>query len=132
MQCSNYQDIIDNMSLDRRMLMMASTVAKDNPERYDNRSFCLGAVGLRKDGVIVTAKNIAAANIVPTHHAEARVVRKLTPDSIVWVTRVLRSTGDWTMARPCINCQNRMRAAGVKKVVYTIDKDEWGIIQFSD
>lgn len=118
--------------MDRRMLAMAADVARDNPERYDNRSFCLGAVGLRKDGVLVTAKNIAAANIVPTHHAEARVVRKLTPDSVVWVARVLRSTGDWTMSRPCTSCQVRMRTAGVKKVVYTIGPDEWGTIQLID
>lgn len=120
------------MSIDRRMLAMAADVARDNPERYDNRSFCLGAVGLRNDGVLVTAKNIAAANIVPTHHAEARVVRKLTPNSVVWVARVLRSTGEWTLSRPCKGCQSRMRAAGVRKVVYTIDKDEWGTIQLID
>lgn len=109
--------------------MMAADVAKDNPERYDNRSFYLGAVGLRNDGVLVTAKNIASKNIVPTHHAEARVVRKLTPDSIVWVARVSRSTGGWTMSRPCEGCKGRMRAAGVRKVVYTIAPDEWGTIQ---
>lgn len=120
------------MSIDRRMLAMAADVARDNPEKFDNRSFCLGAVGLRKDGVIVTAKNIAAANIVPTHHAEARVVRKLTPDSMVWVARVLRSTGEWTMSRPCLGCQGRMRAAGERGVVYTIGPDEWGAIQLID
>ena len=119
------------MSIDRRMLAMAAEVARDKPKRYDNRSFCLGAVGLRNDGVIVTAKNIAAANIVPTHHAEARVVRKLTPNSIVWVARVLRSTDEWTMSRPCAGCQIRMKAAGVKKVVYTIGPDEWGTIDLS-
>jgi tRNA(Arg) A34 adenosine deaminase TadA len=117
------------MSIDRRMLAMAATVARDNPEKFDNRSFCLGAVGLRSDGVIVAAKNISAKNIVPTHHAEARVVRKLTPNSIVWVARVLRSTGEWTLSRPCASCQGRMRSAGVEKVVYTIGPDEWGTIE---
>ena len=120
------------MSIDRRMLAMAAEVARDKLGRSDNRSFCLGAVGLRNDGVIVTAKNVAAADIVPTHHAEARVVRKLTPDSIVWVTRVLRSTDKWAEARPCQSCQGRMRSAGVKKVVYTIGHDEWGTIQLID
>ena len=117
------------MSIDKRMLAMAAAVAGDNPERYDNRSFYLGAVGLRNDGVLVTAKNIASKNIVPTHHAEARVVRKLTPNSVVWVARVSRSNGGWTMSRPCENCQRIMRSAGVKKVVYTIAPNEWGTIQ---
>ena len=71
------------MSIDKRMLTMAADVARD-VDRLDNRSFFLGAVGLRNDGVIVTAKNIASKDVVPTHHAEARVVRKLTPNSTVW------------------------------------------------
>jgi len=108
---------------------MAAKVAKYNPNRNDSRSFCLGAVGLRKDGVIVTARNIAATNIIPTHHAEARLVRKLTSNSTVWVARVLRSTGEWTLSRPCINCQSLMKVAGVEKVVYTINSNEWGTIE---
>jgi cytidine deaminase len=126
-------DTKDNssVSIDKRMLALAAEVAKDNPEKYDNRSFYLGAVGLRNDGVLVTAKNIAAKDVVPTHHAEARVVRKLTPDSIVWVARISRSTGEWTLSRPCNGCQRRMKIAGVKKVVYTIGPEEWGTIQLT-
>ena len=119
------------MSFDKRMLLMAAEVAKDNPERYDNRSFYLGAVGLRNDGVIVTAKNIASKDVVPTHHAEARVVRKLTPNSTVWVARVSRCTGEWTVSRPCASCQRKMRSVGVKKVIYTIAPEEWGTIQLT-
>lgn len=118
------------MSIDRRMLVMAASVARDNPEKFENRSFCLGAVGLRSDGVIVAARNISARDIVPTHHAEARLIKKLTPDSIVWVARILRSTDKWTTSRPCTSCQSRMRSAGVKKAVYTISHDEWGVIEF--
>jgi cytidine deaminase len=119
------------MSMDKRMLTMAAEVAKDKSEKFDNRSFYLGAVGLRNDGVLVTAKNIAATNVVLTHHAETRVVRKLTPGSVVWVARVLRSTGEWTLARPCGSCQNRMKTAGVKKVIYTIAPNEWGTLQLN-
>ena len=120
------------MSIDKRMLAMAARVAREKPKNRDNRSFCLGAVGLRNDGVLVIAKNIASQNVVPTHHAEARVVRKLTPNSVVWVARVLRSTGEWASARPCEGCQRRMRIAGVIRVIYTITKNEWGVIQFID
>lgn len=120
------------MSIDKRMLLTAAHAAKDNPEKYDSRSFLLGAVGLRNDGVIVTSKNVAARNIIPTHHAETRVLRKLTPNSVIWVARILKSTGEWTMARPCLGCQTRMKTAGVKKVVYTIGPNEWGTIQFTD
>ena len=111
---------------------MAAVAAKENPEKYDNRAFYLGAVGLRNDGLIVTAKNVAATDIVRTHHAEVRVIRKLTPNSIIWVARVSRVDGKWTTSRPCSSCQRRMKNAGVKKVVYTISPDEWGTIQFND
>lgn len=120
------------MSLDRRMLMMAAEIALENPVRKDNRTYRLGAVGVRNDGVIVVAKNLAAPNVVPTHHAEARLVRKLTPNSVVWVARISRATDEWTMSKPCENCQGRMRAAGVRRVVYTIAPNEWGTLLFEN
>lgn len=113
------------------MLALAADVAKGKEKNLDNRSFFLGAVGLRNDGVIVTAKNIASSNVAPDHHAETRVIRKITPNSTVWVARVLRSTGEWSMSRPCSGCQMRMRSAGVKKVVYTIAPNEWGSIELN-
>lgn len=111
------------------MLTMAANVAKDKPRRFDNRAFCLGAVGLRNDGVLVSARNVAATDVVPTHHAEARVIRKLTHDSVIWVARITRSTGEWTLARPCQSCENKIKSAGVRRVVYTIAPEEWGVIQ---
>jgi len=118
------------VAIDKRMLSLAASVAGDNTSKLDNRrSFLLGAVGMRKDGVLVTARNIAATDVTPWAHAEARVVKKLTCDSIVWVARVGRATGEWAMARPCDACQRRMKTAGVRKVVYTIAPSEWGVIQ---
>ena len=118
------------MSFDKRMLDLAAEVAGECRDRLDNRTFFLGAVGLRRDGVLVTARNIAATNIAPSHHAEARVVRKLTQNSTVWGARVSRSTNDWAMARPCAGCQRRMKVAGVKKAIYTIAPNEWGVLLF--
>jgi tRNA(Arg) A34 adenosine deaminase TadA len=111
------------------MLCLAASVANERNVKRDKRSFLLGAVGMRNDGVIVSARNLAAADVTPAAHAEARVVRKLTCNSIVWVARVSRNNGCWALARPCENCQRRMRTAGVKKVFYTIAPNEWGVIQ---
>lgn len=116
------------MSIDKRMLALAASVASEGCSRHDNRSFHLGAVGMRNDGVIVTARNIAATDVTPEAHAEARVVRKLTLDSHVWVARVSKATREWAMARPCERCQRRMKTAGVRKVIYTIGPNEWGTI----
>lgn len=117
------------MAIDKKMLTMAANVACQNRDtRFDNRSFLLGAVGLRNDGVIVSSKNIAAPDYAPDHHAETRLVRKLTPGSTVWVSRITRRDGGWALARPCAGCQMRLRVAGVKKVIYTIAPNEWGIL----
>ncbi len=118
------------MSIDKRMLSLAASVASEGNLRQDNRSFLLGAVGMRNDGVLVSARNIAATDVTPDAHAEARVVKKITCDSTVWVARVGKGTGCWALARPCIKCQRRMKTAGVRKVVYTIGPNEWGVLQF--
>jgi cytidine deaminase len=117
------------MSIDRRMLCLAASKACESHSRRDNRSFLLGAVGLRKDGVLVTARNIAATDVTPEAHAEARLCRKMTHDSIVWVARVGRADSSWALARPCDSCRRRMKSAGVRKVVYTIAPNEWGVLQ---
>lgn len=122
------------MSLDKKMLIEAAAVAirlKSNDRKIDLRSFLLGAVGLRADGVFVSSRNIAAPDLVPQHHAEARLVRKLTPNSYVWVARVSRKNGDWCLAKPCPGCQRLLRSSGVKRVVYTIAPGEWGVIDMS-
>lgn len=114
---------------DKKMLIEAAKVADRNRGRdVDNRTFLLGAVGIRNDGVIVSSRNIAAPDHAPNHHAESRLSRKLTPGSTVWVARVSRLDGGWAMARPCLGCEIRLRSAGVRRVVYTIGPGEWGVI----
>ena len=120
------------MSIDKKMLRIAASVAiKNSGHRHDIRAFFLGSVGLRNDGVLVSARNIAARDIVLSHHAEARLARKLTPHSEVWVARI-RSNGAWAMSRPCVSCQNRLRMVGVSRVVYTIENGEWGVMDLKD
>ena len=115
------------MSFDKKMLNSACRAAlRSKTRNKDIRGFLIGSVGLRNDGVIVSSRNVAAADLAPNHHAEARLSRMLTPGSTVWVARVLRQTGQWAMARPCPGCQIRLKAVGVKRVVYTIGHNEWG------
>lgn len=117
------------MSSDRKMLQMAAVAGtRGEAKGGQRRQFVLGAVGLRNDGVLVRSCNIASPVPAPEHHAETRLVRKLTPGSTVWVARVSRKTGDWAMAKPCPNCERRLRSAGVERVVYTIDANEWGVL----
>jgi tRNA(Arg) A34 adenosine deaminase TadA len=123
--------VILYMASDKKMLHLAAMVAGQNHDRkVDNRSFLLGAVGRRNDDVLVSSRNIAAPDCAPGHHAETRLIRKLTPGSTVWVARITRKDGSWALARPCYGCEMRLRGAGVKRVVYTIGPNEWGVLDF--
>ena len=113
------------------MLMQAAEIAISNRltrHEFDYRNCFLGAVGARNDGVIVSSRNLHAVDIAPDHHAEARLAKKLTPNSTVWVARVLRRNGEWALARPCASCERKLRSCGVRKVVYTIAPNEWGVM----
>ncbi len=115
------------MASDKKMLAEAATAAIRSK---DIRTFLLGAVGLRADGVFVSSRNIPAPETTfeRSHHAETRLARKLTPGSTVWVARVARRDGSWAMAKPCRGCERRLRIAGVSRIVYTIGPNEWGVI----
>lgn len=116
------------MASDKKMLAEAASTAISGSK--DVRTFLLGAVGLRADGVFVSSRNIPApeATFERNHHAETRLARKLTPGSTVWVARVARRDGSWAMAKPCRGCERRLRIAGVSRIVYTIGPNEWGVI----
>ena len=115
------------MTSDKKMLTSAASAAIRNK---DNRTFLLGAIGLRADGVFVSSRNIPSleATFECKHHAETRLARKLTPGSTVWVARVTRKDGFWAMAKPCRRCERRLRISGVSRIVYTIGPNEWGVI----
>lgn len=117
------------MSVDKKMLAMAVQVAQQSninvPQR---RKAVMGAVGLRNDGTLVTSSNGPSPFPGESHHAEARVVRKLDRGSEVWVARVKRD-GTWGMAKPCPSCERRLRSSRVTRVVYTIDADNYGVME---
>ena len=96
-------------------------------KKDDYRSHRLAAVGLRKDGVLVSASNGQALDKCAEAHAEVRLARKLTPFSDVFVVRVRRS-GELAMAIPCHNCQQVLRSRGVSRVFFTTAPTQWGIL----
>lgn len=96
--------------------------------RHVHRRSRIGAVGLRADGVVVTGKSGGAKDQwSPGTHAEARLSRKLTPGSVVYVARTLMN-GNVAMAKPCQSCQNCLRHRGVVRVYYTIGNNEFGVL----
>ena len=113
---------------DDDMLSLAAGVAL---RKDDRRSFRLGAVGIRKDGALVSSTNGPSPYPCPEVHAEARLCNKLTPGSTVWVARI-RHDGSLGMARPCHTCQKRLRSSGVRRVIYTISDSEHGVINLTN
>jgi len=111
---------------DTEMILMAAGAGL---RKHDLRAFRLGALGIRNDGILVSASNGPAPFPHPDAHAEARLTMKLTPGSEVWVARI-RKDGTLGSARPCGGCMVRLRAAGVKRVAYSISDDEHGVIRF--
>ena len=104
--------------------------------RLDRRNFFIGAVGIRKDGRIVSSSNgyarlpmtsIVGKKSFPPSHAEYRLCRKLDVGSVVWIYRVKKGSGAAGMAKPCADCRRVLVSSGVKKVYYSISHDEYGV-----
>lgn len=97
--------------------------------KEDRRHFRIGAVGIRRDGVLVASSNGPTPTPNSSVHAEARLCRKLDRGSTIYVVRVDRDE-NYANARPCISCERIMRVRGVTRVVYTISEHEYGVIDF--
>lgn len=108
-------------------LFLAGSYAKT--EREEPKAYRFGGIGVRADGAVVKSRNGSGLGPVPEHHCEARLCRKLTPGSTVYVARVSRA-GDWALARPCANCERLLRNRGVARCYYTIAPDEYGVLVF--
>ena len=67
-----------------------------------------------------------------THHAELGCIlgvdRSITQGATVYVVR-LGKNGDLRMSKPCSMCESAMRHVGIKKVVYTMNDQEIGVIK---
>jgi tRNA(Arg) A34 adenosine deaminase TadA len=108
-----------------RLLHLAAHVAC---VREDRRTFRLGAVAVRADGAVVAAYNGHSESKSPRAHAEARLVRKLDKGACVYIARVARGTGLFANAKPCPGCERALRRAKVKKAIYTIGPNEYGVM----
>ena len=99
--------------------------------RKDERAYLLGALAIRKDGAIVKARNSPSRlETNPEVHAESKICKKLDKGAVVYVSRVNKS-GNFAMARPCKHCMRKLRNKQVKKVYYTINNYEWGVIDLN-
>ena len=108
----------------RKLLKIAAKISRI---KVDNRNFCLGAVAIRNDDVIVYAYNGNAKTPERKAHCEARLARKLDKGSIVYLART-NASNEWANSKPCLSCENILRRRKVKRIYYTIGPNEWGVI----
>lgn len=112
---------------DRTLLRRA---AEHAAKRRDERSYFVGAVGLRSDGAFVVASNGPSMAPCPSTHAEARLAQKLDMGATVWVARMTRG-GNLALAKPCPNCERLLRLRGVERVVYSTGPTTYETLSWS-
>ena len=107
------------------LLLLAAKAAQIEADRL--RRACLGAIGVRVDGAIVSSRNQSSRFVAPQVHAEARLARKLDRGATVYLARIRRD-GSFAMSKPCSRCMATLRARNVAKVVYSISDHEWASV----
>lgn len=87
--------------------------AAEVAQRFNNdvRAHAIGAVAVRRDGAIVSARNGPSQTPEPCVHAEYRVLRKAGWGAEVFVAR-MRKDGSLGMAKPCEYCAAALTAMG--------------------
>ncbi len=110
----------------KKFLVLAAKIAG---YKKDSRCYRLGVVALRGDGVMVCSYNSAPKQPTPTHHAEAKIARKLDHGAIVYLARVL-ATGEWANSTPCLNCRRILKNAYVKRVYFTTGANTYSCLNF--
>ena len=119
----------------RRNLSRKDRARLENAKKIASTSDCRhrhGAVTIRGGRVVAVGVNsyrndMSQFNIVPdlgrSIHAEEaclRVVKGEASGAVLYVARVNRK-GEEMMSKPCSSCMEKLKQAGVKRVVYTID-----------
>ena len=113
---------------------MFRVAAKVALSKKDKRNYCIGAVGIRKDGTIVKSCNSSNTDTKirnPKIHAEYKLSKKLDKYSVVYVVRIRRENGNYGPAKPCANCERILRNKKVTTVYYSINNNEYGVLNLT-
>lgn len=114
--------------MNKKILNFFEIAARTATSKDDRRSFFLGAIGIRNDGVMVRSLNSPTENKNRMAHAECKLCRKLDYYAEVYVARVRMDTYKFAMARPCSACYKTLKTKKVKKIFYTINENQYGIL----
>jgi len=103
------------------------TIAAKTAGHKDGRNYRIGCLGIRRDGTIVYSRNLRNRDKNPRGHAEARLSRKLDYGAEVFIARI-DCDGYWRNARPCKSCLAFLRQKRVRRIYYSINNKEYGVL----
>lgn len=70
-----------------------------------------------------------------TYHAEISAILgipyHITKNSIIYVARV-NKVGENRISKPCSMCQAVLQSQGIRKAIYTIDSEHYGIMRIGE
>lgn len=113
------------------MLRLAADVAAAC--RATGKTYRIGAVAIRnRDRVLVKAFNGMTYKPCGFAHAEARALRKAGLGATLYVSRISWGEEKLAMARPCNKCFALLKSFQVKRCVYSIDENSYGVIEFKN
>lgn len=95
--------------------------------KQDKRTYLLGVIGIRNDGVMVRSMNGPTPTPNREIHAEYKICKKLDHGAVIYVARVRTGDGKFGNAKPCHSCRKVLRSRRVKKVYYTKGPNSFGI-----
>ncbi len=119
---------MNHKKMRKKIFNFFEIAAKCAQSKKDQRTFLLGAVGIRNDGVLVKSQNGPSMTPMPKAHAERKLINKLDYGSIVYICRIRVGDGTMAMAFPCRSCLVALLHKKVKRVYYTIGPDHFGTI----
>ncbi len=95
-----------------------------------NKRWMHAAIGIRKDGAIVYARNggqnIAISERTPKlAHAEARLCRKLDKGAPLVIVVRVDSQGRMKMSKPCKACQQVLKNKKVRRVMWSANSSDY-------
>lgn len=80
-----------------------------------------GALLIKNDEIVMTAKNSINSNCDPTHHAEIGLIRRYCNENNIFS---LKEYTLYTSCEPCVMCSGAMVWANLGKLVYSVSHEQ--------
>lgn len=113
---------------DQRWLAVASRIAMESNERTKHGCIIVKSGAVQSKGVNTyrnqpgIIEDITALSV----HAEINAIKRGNNlrGAVLYIARV-NNAGEPRQSRPCPECLNAAKAAGIKRVVYTVNGEEY-------